>query len=48
MVRQFARDVDGPTSTEYAVMFALITIACVAVISVVGTDVAGLFARVDW
>ncbi len=34
---------EGPTATEYAVMLALIIIACVGTISLLGTEVIGIF-----
>ena len=33
---RFLKSDDGPTATEYAVMLALIIIACVATISLIG------------
>jgi pilus assembly protein Flp/PilA len=37
------RDEDGPTAVEYAVMIALILIACIAAIGWLGTATAGSF-----
>jgi pilus assembly protein Flp/PilA len=40
----FLRSEDGPTTTEYAVMFALILLICISTIRVVGTKVNSGFA----
>ena len=42
----FLRDESGPTAVEYAVMLALIVIACLASIRVLGTNTAGAFGNV--
>jgi pilus assembly protein Flp/PilA len=38
LVLAFLRAEDGPTSVEYAVMMGLIIMACVATITVMGTN----------
>ena len=44
-VGAFLRSEDGPTSTEYAVMFALILLVCISTIRVLGTKVNSNFAQ---
>ena len=43
-VGTFLKSEDGPTATEYAVMLALIVIACIAAIQLVGNSVNDTFA----
>jgi pilus assembly protein Flp/PilA len=38
---------DGPTAVEYAVMVALIVVACIAVIQNLGTSMSGTFSAVS-
>ncbi len=45
-VRRFLVQEDGPTAVEYAVMLALIVIACLASISLIGTQVNTTFSNV--
>lgn len=45
-LRRFLASEDGPTAVEYAVMLALILIACITVISSLGTNVSGTFSTV--
>lgn len=42
-VRQFVHEEDGPTATEYAVMFAMILLVCVAAVKTLGTKVTNNF-----
>lgn len=42
----FLKREDGPTAVEYAVMLALIIVACIASITVLGSRANGTFARV--
>ena len=42
-VRSFYVDEDGPTATEYAVMLALIVLACIVAIAAIGTKVESMF-----
>jgi pilus assembly protein Flp/PilA len=42
---QFLRDEDGPTSVEYAVMLALIVVACMTGVQALTTETAGSFDR---
>ena len=44
--RGFLVDEYGPTATEYAVMLALIGLACIAAIFALGTKVRGVFAGI--
>lgn len=46
-VRTFLTSEDGPTAVEYAVMLALIIVACLTVIGQVGTAVSGNFSSVS-
>ena len=41
--KQFLKSEDGPTATEYAVMLALIIVACIGAITVLGGTVSGMF-----
>ena len=38
---------DGPTAVEYAVMLALIIVACVTIISTLGTSISSTFNKVN-
>jgi pilus assembly protein Flp/PilA len=46
-VRQFLANEDGPTAVEYAVMLALILVACITIITSLGTSVSGTFSTVN-
>jgi pilus assembly protein Flp/PilA len=46
-VRRFLTSEDGPTAVEYAVMLALIVVACVTIIQSLGTGVSGTFSSVS-
>ena len=41
--KSFLRSEDGPTATEYAVMLALIIVACIGAITLLGGQVKGMF-----
>ena len=41
--RRFLAGENGPTAVEYAVMLALIIVACIAVIQGLGTSISGTF-----
>ena len=41
--RRFIKSEDGPTATEYAVMLALIIVAAVASITLLGGQVTAMF-----
>jgi len=42
-VREFLVNEDGPTATEYAVMLALIIVACIAAITALGGALSDTF-----
>ena len=46
-VRRFLVSEDGPTAVEYAVMLALIVVACVTVVSNLGKSISGTFSSVS-
>ena len=43
-VRQFLVSEDGPTAVEYAVMLAMIIMACVTILQNLGSSVSGSFS----
>ncbi len=46
-VRRFLASEDGPTAVEYAVMLALIVVACVTIVSTLGKSVSSSFSTVN-
>jgi pilus assembly protein Flp/PilA len=46
-VRHFLTSEDGPTAVEYAVMLALIIVACVTIVKNLGTSISGTFSAVS-
>jgi pilus assembly protein Flp/PilA len=46
-VRRLVVSEDGPTAVEYAVMLALIIVACVAIVQNLGTSISGTFSSVS-
>ncbi len=44
--KRFLKSEDGPTATEYAVMLALIIVACIATVGALGQSVNTVFADV--
>jgi pilus assembly protein Flp/PilA len=44
---QFARQEDGPTAVEYAVMLALIIVVCLVAIVALGTNANATFTTVS-
>jgi pilus assembly protein Flp/PilA len=44
-VKRFVKSEDGPTATEYAVMLALIIVAAIAAITLLGGRVTAMFAE---
>jgi pilus assembly protein Flp/PilA len=40
-------DEDGPTAVEYAVMLALILVACVTIVTNLGHSVSSTFSKVN-
>jgi pilus assembly protein Flp/PilA len=45
-VTRFLKSEDGPTAVEYAVMLALIIVACLTIITTLGTKVSSTFNQV--
>jgi pilus assembly protein Flp/PilA len=45
-IRRFLNSEDGPTAVEYAVMLALILIACITVVTTLGQNVSSTFSQV--
>jgi pilus assembly protein Flp/PilA len=43
----FLKDESGPTAVEYAVMLALILLACLVAIANIGTETCLMFNNVD-
>jgi pilus assembly protein Flp/PilA len=46
-VHRFIKSEDGPTAVEYAVMLALIIVACLVIIGSLGTSVSSTFSSVN-
>ena len=46
-VRQFLTSEDGPTAVEYAVMLALILVACITIITTLGQSISSTFGKVN-
>jgi pilus assembly protein Flp/PilA len=46
-VHRFLINEDGPTAVEYAVMLALILVACITIVQSLGTSVSGVFSSVN-
>jgi len=46
LITRFLTSDDGPTAVEYAVMLALILVACITVITSLGTNVSSTFGAV--
>ncbi|MFO0888957.1 MAG: Flp family type IVb pilin [Isosphaeraceae bacterium] len=38
---------DGPTAVEYAVMLALILVACITIVTTLGQSISGTFETVN-
>ena len=45
-IREFLADEDGPTAVEYAVMLALILVACISIVTSLGKNVSSTFNTV--
>jgi pilus assembly protein Flp/PilA len=43
-IRKFVASEDGPTAVEYAIMLALILMACFTVVTTLGTNVSKNFS----
>ncbi len=46
-VQRFVVSEDGPTAVEYAVMLALILVACISIVTTLGTSVSTTFSKVN-
>ena len=46
-VRRFLVNEDGPTAVEYAVMLALILVACITIVGTLGTSASTTFSKVN-
>jgi pilus assembly protein Flp/PilA len=46
-VERFLVSEDGPTAVEYAVMLALILVACITIVKNLGTSISGTFSTVS-
>ena len=46
-VKTFLETEDGPTAVEYAVMLALILVACIATVQTLGTNANAKFLEVS-
>jgi pilus assembly protein Flp/PilA len=44
---QFLAQEDGPTAVEYAVMLALILVACITIVTSLGLSISGTFSSVN-
>jgi pilus assembly protein Flp/PilA len=46
-ISRFLTSDDGPTAVEYAVMLALILVACIGIVTTLGTSISGTFSTVN-
>ncbi len=46
-VQKFVVSEDGPTAVEYAVMLALILVACITIITTLGQSISSTFGKVN-
>ena len=46
-VKHFLQAEDGPTAVEYAVMLALILVACITIVTSLGTSASTTFSKVN-
>lgn len=46
-VQRFLVSEDGPTAVEYAVMLALILVACITIVATLGTSISSTFGKVN-
>jgi len=46
-ISRFLVSEDGPTAVEYAVMLALILIACISIVSTLGQSISNTFTGVN-
>jgi pilus assembly protein Flp/PilA len=47
VISRFLTSEDGPTAVEYAVMLALILVACITIITTLGTSISSTFGTVN-
>ena len=47
LISRFLTAEDGPTAVEYAVMLALILVACIAIVTNLGTSASSTFGVVN-
>jgi pilus assembly protein Flp/PilA len=47
LISRFLTSDDGPTAVEYAVMLALILVACIGIVTTLGTSISGTFSSVN-
>jgi pilus assembly protein Flp/PilA len=45
-IKKFARDEEGATMVEYALMLSLIAIVCIAAVALIGTNAKTLFNNI--
>ena len=46
-ISRFLTSDDGPTAVEYAVMLALILVACIGIVTTLGTSISSTFSTVN-
>jgi len=46
-VQRFLTSEDGPTAVEYAVMLALILVACITIVTTLGKSISSTFSTVN-
>jgi len=46
-IRSFLVSEDGPTAVEYAVMLALVLVACITLVTSIGKTTSGAFSEVN-
>jgi pilus assembly protein Flp/PilA len=46
-VERFLISEDGPTAVEYAVMLALILVACISIVTTLGKSISNTFTSVN-
>jgi len=46
-VQRFLTSEDGPTAVEYAVMLALILVACISIVGTLGKSISSTFSSVN-
>ncbi len=47
LISRFLTSDDGPTAVEYAVMLALILVACITVVTTLGTSISSVLNTVN-